>query len=261
MENNITIYSNPQFGQIRTMTDGNGDPWFCGKDVAKALGYGEGKAPANAVATHVDTEDKGVIEMMTPGGRQRVTFINESGLYSLILSSKLESARQFKRWVTSEVLPAIRKHGAYKVLGGQQSPMTDLECVRRAFIVLNIKVNELTAANEHLSLEVKELAQKAEYCDRCLQSNDCLTMTQVAKSVNMTVHELTHKLLNLGIMYRQSGQYMLYAKYARRGFASTRTDPIKYNNGDTGTSTYLVWTQRGTRFIQEMFNCKQLSLF
>ena len=77
----------------------------------------------------------------------------------------------------------------------------------------------------------------------------------------MTVHELTHKLLSLGVIYRQSGQYMLYAKYNRRQYASTRTEPIKYKNGNMGTNTYLVWTQKGARFIQEMFNCKQLSLF
>lgn len=85
------------------------EPWFVGKDVAQALGYGEGKSLANAVANHVDTDDKGVTEMMTPGGKQNMTIINESGLYSLILSSKLPTAKAFKRWVTNEVLPSIRK--------------------------------------------------------------------------------------------------------------------------------------------------------
>mgnify|MGYP000134509375 CR=1 FL=1 len=88
---------------------------FVGKDVAEALGYGKGKSLANAVSDHVDPEDKGVTKMMTPGGNQKVTIINESGLYSLILSSKLESAKRFKRWVTSEVLPVIRKTGSYEM--------------------------------------------------------------------------------------------------------------------------------------------------
>lgn len=258
MGNNITIYSNPQFGKIRTMTDGKGEPWFCGRDVAQALGYAN---PNDAIVKHVDEEDKLVSQIATPGQRRQFAFINESGLYSLILSSKLDTARQFKRWVTSEVLPAIRKHGAYSMHGSQQTPTSDIECVRRAFIVLNIQVKELSAANDRLSHEVEELTDKAQYCDLCLQSNDCLTMTQVAKSIGMTVLELTHKLLSLGIIYKQSGQYMLYAKYARRGYASTRTQPITYNNGETGTSTYLVWTQRGARFIKEMFSCRQLSLF
>ena len=112
MSNEIQIFANDQFGEVRTLTK-DGEPWFVGKDVAQALGYGEGKSLANAVANHVDDEDKGVTEMMTPGGKQNMVIINESGLYSLILSSKLPTARAFKRWVTSEVLPAIRKHGEY----------------------------------------------------------------------------------------------------------------------------------------------------
>ena len=100
------------FGDIRAI-EKDGGPWFVGKDVAKALGYGEGKSSPNAVANHVDDEDKGVIKMMTLGGEQNVTIINESGLYSLVISSKLPSAKKFKHWVTAEVLPSIRRHGAY----------------------------------------------------------------------------------------------------------------------------------------------------
>ena len=110
--NELQIFQSEEFGTIRTVTIDN-EPWFVGKDVAVALGYGEGKSPINAIVNHVDVEDKGVTKMMTPGGEQTVTIINESGLYSLALGSKLESARRFKRWVTSEVLPAIRKTGGY----------------------------------------------------------------------------------------------------------------------------------------------------
>lgn len=110
--NELQIFNNPEFGEIRTI-DQNGEPWFVGKDVAQALGYGEGKSLANAVANHVDEQDKGVTELMTPGGKQKMVIINESGLYSLCFSSKLEGAVKFKRWVTSEVLPQIRKTGSY----------------------------------------------------------------------------------------------------------------------------------------------------
>jgi prophage antirepressor-like protein len=110
--NELMIFNNPEFGEIRTV-EVNGEPWFVGKDVATALGYGEGKSLANAVANHVDEEDKGVTELMTPGGNQKMVIINESGLYSLVLSSKLPGAKKFKRWITSEVIPSIRKHGAY----------------------------------------------------------------------------------------------------------------------------------------------------
>ena len=110
--NELQIFNNPEFGEIRTV-EINGEPWLVGKDVAKALGYGKGKSLINAVAKHVDDEDRGVTELMTPGGMQKFVIINESGVYSLVFSSKLPGAKKFKRWVTSEVLPAIRKQGAY----------------------------------------------------------------------------------------------------------------------------------------------------
>lgn len=112
MSDSLRVFNNPEFGSVRTVTV-DGEPWFVGKDVAQALGYGEGKSLANAVANHVDADDKGVTEMMTPGGKQNMVIINESGLYSLILSSKLPTAKKFKRWVTSEILPTLRKTGTY----------------------------------------------------------------------------------------------------------------------------------------------------
>ena len=107
----LQVFNNSEFGSIRTAAI-NGEPFFVGKDVAEVLGYVN---PQKAVRTHVDEDDKGVNEMDTPGGKQEIVFINESGLYSLILSSKMPKARQFKRWVTADVLPAIRKHGVYAV--------------------------------------------------------------------------------------------------------------------------------------------------
>lgn len=251
MEKNITIFSNPDFGQIRTMTDGKGNPWFCGIDVARALGY---KQEAKAVREHVEDDDKGVSILDTPGGAQKATFINESGLYSLILSSKLDTARQFKRWVTAEVLPAIRKQGSYSLHNRPLRPMTDEEIVQRAFAILNVQVKELTADNEHLTAQVEQLTPMADYCERCLMSSDCLTTTQIAKSIGMTGPELYARLLNLGVLYRQSGQYMPYAKYARMGLTSTRTKTIERTAGDVKTKQYLVWTERGARFLREMFS-------
>lgn len=111
MENKIQVFENPEFGEVRTLAI-DGEPWAAAIDVAKALGY---KEPQKAIRTHVDPEDKGVSKMDTPGGNQEVVIINESGLYSLILSSKLPNAKRFKRWVTSEVLPTLRKTGSYSV--------------------------------------------------------------------------------------------------------------------------------------------------
>lgn len=128
MNTNLTTFTNPDFGAIRTLEQNN-EPWFVGKDVADILGYSD---TAQAVRKHIDDEDKGVVEMTTPGGKQPVTIINESGLYSLILSSKLPTAKKFKHWVTAEVLPSIRKHGGY--LAGQES-MTGEELMAKALMV------------------------------------------------------------------------------------------------------------------------------
>ena len=116
--NNLTVFENPEFGAIRTV-ELNGEPWLVGKDIAEALGYTN---PRKALIDHVDDEDKGVTKCYTPGGDQDMTIINESGLYSLVLSSKLPTARKFRRWVTSEVLPSIRKTGGYTA-----KPMTSYQ--------------------------------------------------------------------------------------------------------------------------------------
>lgn len=136
MQNKLQVFENETFGQVRMVLKDN-EPWFVGKDVAEALGYGQGKFLANAVANHVEAEDKGVTEIMTPGGKQKMTIINESGLYSLILSSKLPQAKSFKRWVTSEVLPSIRKTGSYSA-----KPLDESKSKRLAVMERNAKVRE-----------------------------------------------------------------------------------------------------------------------
>ena len=145
----IQIFNNPEFGSIRTV-DQNGEPWFVGKDVAQALGYGEGKSLANAVANHVDDVDKGVTEMMTPGGIQKMVVINESGLYSLIFGSKLEGAVRFKRWVTSEVLPTLRKTGSYSVVS-TSNQLQDLSPELQYLIKLERQQNQQARKIEQLA--------------------------------------------------------------------------------------------------------------
>ena len=136
--NELQIFSNPEFGQIRTV-EIEGEPWLVGKDVAEALGYTN---PRKALADHVDEEDKGVTKCYTPGGEQEMTIINESGLYSLVLSSKLPGAKRFRRWVTSEVLPTLRRQGTYTM----QAPKSAMELLRlqsKAMFELDERVNAL----------------------------------------------------------------------------------------------------------------------
>ena len=242
MKTEIQTFKHEQFGEIRTMVDEKGEPWFVGKDVARRLGYIN---PEKALRVHVDDEDKGVNEMGTPGGTQKVTFINESGLYSLVLASKLPQAKAFKRWVTAEVLPQIRKTGGYIPLKDQEGrELTDLEIMCRAMEIMQKSIEQ----KEQL---IADLQPKADYVDEVLDSVDCLTMTQVAKGLGMTVHDLTTRLLQDGIIYEQSGQYMLYAPYARRGLATCRTHTHRDLMGTVHTHTYLVWTERGKQFIHD----------
>lgn len=212
---NIQIFNHEMFGDIRTMTDEKGETFFVGKDVAKALGYAK---PLDALSKHVEEDDSakcGLIDSM--GRRQQTIIINESGLYALVLSSKLEQARVFKRWVTSEVLPAIRRTGRYELLPS----------------------------------EVRLLASQADYCQQVLLSVSCYTMTQVAKEMSMTVYDLTRRLLQRGIIYYQSNQYMLYADFARKGYAKTRTDWRKCRDGKNRSTVRLVWTESGRQFLHD----------
>lgn len=133
--NDLAIFENPEFGHIRGLKI-EGEPWFVGKDIAEALGY---KNPQKAIRDHVDAEDKGVNELFTPGGKQNIAIINESGLYSLMLKSKLPGAKKFKRWVTSEVLPSIRKTGAYSMPGAGRAEPADNAMFERLWAELERK--------------------------------------------------------------------------------------------------------------------------
>ena len=142
MGTEVKLFDSPEFGQLRGL-EIDGEPWFVGRDVAQALGYGEGKSLANAVANHVDELDRSVTEMMTEAGKRNMVIINESGLYALIFGSKLESAKRFKRWVTAEVLPAIRKTGSY-----QQRPLSipqQIQMIAQGYSDLGQQVTEVQA--------------------------------------------------------------------------------------------------------------------
>ena len=239
--NQIQIFQNQEFGAIRTMSNEQGDVMFCGKDVALALGYSNTK---DALLRHVETEDKLGSQITTSGQSRKMTFINESGLYALILSSKLESARRFKHWVTSEVLPSIRKQGGYIVARPDE---TDEEVLARALEIMQ-------AAVLRRDEEIARLKPRADYADSVLDSIDCITTTQLAKELGMTAQELNRLLCEMHIQYWQSGQYMLYAEYARQGLAKSRTHKRTFKHGIVSTDTYLVWTERGRNFIHQLLD-------
>lgn len=199
--NELTVFKNEQFGEMRTVTIGE-EIWFVGKDVAEILGYSN---PRDALAKRVDAEDKGVANCDTLGGRQELTIINESGLYSLVLSSKLPSAKEFKRWVTSEILPSIRKHGAY------MSPETIERVITDPDFIIRL-ANELKAAQQ----KVAELQPKADYFDTVSRAEGSTSFRETAKVFGIGEREFIRWIESARLCYRNScGKLIPYAEYSR----------------------------------------------
>ena len=311
----VCVFENPEFGMVRTATDEKGEPWFCAKDLCDALGY---KRADLAVKQHVNPHDAakrcvwvevGKKKDGTPAKRlTQMIFVNESGFYALVLGSKLPSALMFKDWVTSVVLPQIRKTGGYIPVNEGES---EEEMIRNAEQILRATLKEKEALLEKqkellhdqevqmgldkkligeqdeeihrlneevndqmvrmaiqgqnvvaLERQVDGLLPKAMYSDNVLDSVSCFTTTQVAKELGITAQELNRSLCSLHVQYYQSGQYMLYAEYAHMGLAKSRTkyrafmasagDGTKREVGRVVTSTYLVWTEKGRKFIHDL---------
>lgn len=243
--NAIKTFENPEFGSIRTM-EINGEAWFVGKDVAEILGYANA---SKAVSVHVDEEDKQFIMQdiadsqngNVPMGRTKTAIINESGLYSLILSSKLPTAKKFKHWVTSEVLPAIRKTGSYSVPKDSYLIENPAERARRWA--------EEYEEKQQLALIVEKLKPKADYTDTVLKSKGLLTITQISKDYGMSGQKLNSLLHAFGVQYKQSGQWLLYSKYHGKGYAQSETIEFKRSDGSPDTKLETKWTQKGRLFI------------
>ena len=242
--NGMMTFRNAEFGAIRTMSSPQGEPMFCAKDVAEALGY---KNTRDSLKRHVDDDDVVKHDTIDRLGRtQQAIFVNESGLYALILSSKLDSAKRFKRWVTGEVLPAIRKQGGYMIARKGES---EKEVMKRALQIVQATLNRRDE-------QIARLQPRADYADHVLDSITCITTTQLAKELDMTAQQLNRRLCEMRIQYWQSGQYLLYADYARQGFAKSRTRTHTVKDGIVLTETYLVWTERGREFIHRLLNPK-----
>ena len=323
----VAVFENPEFGMVRTATDEKGEPWFCAKDLCDVLGYKRAYDTVKQRVRSSDTIKYSVTrtvknrygECSGRGVVVQMIFVNESGFYALVLGSKLPSAVKFKDWVTSVVLPQIRKTGGYipvkegeseeetirnaeeilratlkkkemlleqqkklleesriqlaesrtqleknKVMLAQQVKLIGEqdEEIRRLNGVVDEQVVNIARKGEniiHLEHQVDGLLPKAIYSDNVLDSVSCFTTTQVAKELGVTAQELNRSLCALHIQYYQSGQYMLYAEYAHMGLAKSRTrynafldpkcDGRKEKMGKAVTHTYLVWTEKGRKFI------------
>ena len=242
----LQVYKKAEFGSVRTTTIG-GQPYFVGKDVAGILGYSNSR---KALIDHVDEEDKEVTKCDTLGGKQDLIIINESGLYSLILSSKMPNAKKFKRWVTSEVLPAIRKHGLYAT----DDLIANPDLAIAAFTALKEereKNKELMAAVAIGQQQIAEMKPKATYYDVVLKCRDAVNISVIAKDYGWSAMRMNEYLHEKGIQFKQGDIWLLYQKYAPNGYTRTNTHIYEDSKGIQHTKVHTKWTQKGRLFIYE----------
>jgi len=241
MKNQLQIFEHEDFGKIRIITV-DGEPWFVGKDVADALGYNNTR---DALVKHVDGEDKAILQKS-----QNATFkiparglsiINESGLYCLIMSSKLPQAKAFKRWVTSVVLPSIRKYGAYITEDTLAEMLNSPEFIE----ALLDSLAEEHAKNIALTDKVEALAPKARYCDKVLLCGEAMQTSIIAKDYGMTVIAFNRLLHELGIQYKMGNTWVLYKEYADKGYTKTKT----YHTPGGAAVVHTYWLQKGRMFL------------
>ncbi|MDR0618895.1 MAG: phage antirepressor KilAC domain-containing protein [Bacteroidales bacterium] len=254
MNTNIQIFRNGRFGEIRILKNESGEFHFVAKDVAERLGYntdgGMGK-----ILSHIPSEWK--FSTPNPNGGADITILSEQGLYFFLARSDKPTALPFQKWIAGEVLPSIRKQGGYMTAKSDDTPeMIMARALQIAQITIDNhkqRVQMLEGENESLNNEVKQLVPKAEYTDKVLQSTSTYTMTQIAKELGMSAVSLEKKLHEDGVMFRQSGQWILYAKYQDKGYTKSRTHHYSCNDGSTGTNTITVWTEKGRAFIHKLF--------
>ncbi|CFS58370.1 phage antirepressor [Staphylococcus aureus] len=229
---------------VRTLTV-NEEPYFVGKDVADILGYKNGSRDINA---HVDAEDKLTYQISTAGQRRNQTIINESGLYSLIFSSKLESAKRFKRWVTSDVLPAIRKHGIYATDNVIEQTLKDPDYI----ITVLTEYKKEKEQNLLLQQEIGELKPKADYVDEILKSTGTLATTQIAADYGISAQKLNKLLHEARLQRKVNKQWVLYSEHMGKSYTESDTIPIVRSDGREDTVLQTRWTQKGRLKIHEI---------
>lgn len=251
----VEVFEHSQFGKVRAV-EIDGEPWLVGKDVALALGY---ERPTDAARKRVDKEDRGVAKIETPSGVQEMTIINESGVYSLVLSSKLPGAKKFRRWVTAEVLPSIRKHGAYMTPETLEAAILNPDTMIRLCQELKKeqeKRKALEAANAALKKENTTMAPKAKFFDDLVDRNQLTNFRETAKELQVSERKFIQFLLDKKYVYRDpKGQLQPYAKHVPELF-KVRECLGSYSFW-AGTQTLI--TPKGRATFHEL--CKSSTFF
>lgn len=243
--NKLTIF-NYEGNTVRTvMKDGN--PWWVLKDVCSVLEIGNSRD----VMARLDSDEKGVDIIDTPGGKQEVSIINESGLYSVILVSRKPEAKKFKRWVTHEVLPSIRRHGLYATDELLANPDFLIQALQE-LKAERAKNAELTTTISIQEQQIAEMKPKASYYDVVLNCKDAVSITTIAKDYGKSGRWFNEYLHNLGVQFRQGKIWLLYQKYAQHGYTTTKTHTYPGNDGTMHSKVHTYWTQKGRLFIYEL---------
>ena len=257
--NNIKIFNSPDFGQIRTIQQ-NGEPWFVGKDVAKILGY---ERADNAIRNHVDDEDKLMHQISASGQNREMYIINESGLYSLILSSKMPKAKEFKRWVTSEVIPAIRKTGGY--IAGSEN-MTDAEIMAKAVLVAQSTIQQRDQRIKELESDVAAAKPKVLFADAVSASDSTILIGDLAKILKQNGHPIGQKRLfnwmrEQGyLIKRQGADYNSPTQRAMEmGLFKIKETAISHSDGHVSVSKTTKVTGKGQQYFINKF-CGELAV-
>lgn len=247
MNNKLQIFANEQFGSVRIIEE-DGKVLFCGNDIANALGYSN---PRKALIDHC----KGVTkrDTLTAGGTQSISFIPEGDVYRLIVSSKLPKAQEFERWVFDNVLPTIRKHGAYMTQDTLEKALTSPDFL----IQLATQLKEEQEARKALEAEKAVLLPKASYYDVILNCPDLISVTQIAKDYGMSAIELNTILSQEKVRFKQGGEWILYQKYAEKGYAGSRTGAHLGKSGEVKSHSHTYWTQKGREFIYKLLKEKR----
>lgn len=250
--NDITVFHSKEFGDMSTITQ-KGQPWFIGKEVASILGYSNVR---DALSKHVDDEDKGVAKRDTPGGAQKMTIINESGLYSLILSSKLPTAKKFKHWVTSEVLPAIRKTGGYIPVN---PGMSDMEVLARAVLISQKTIGALKEQNRQLETENEAMKPKALFADAYAATKDGILVGAMAKMLRQNGVDIGQK--RLFRILREKGYLMKFGtdrnmptqRSMDRGWFRIKARTITTSDGSSRSTRTVLVTGKGQQYFVNLF--------
>ena len=245
MSNELQVFTNEQFGEVRTVEE-DGKVLFCGNDIAVALGYSN---PRKALIDHC----KGVTkrDTLTAGGTQSVSFIPEGDVYRLIVSSKLPKAQEFERWVFDDVLPTIRKHGLYttdELLDNPDMMIAALEALKAE----RAARKALEAENKVQAQQIAEFQPKASYYDVVLNCKDLMSVSKIAKDYGKSAVWLNALLHEYGVQYKQGDIWLLYQKYAEMGYTSTKTHVVNGSDGQPHSKVNTAWTAKGRLFIYDL---------